>query len=76
MHGGGEAEAGLAAREGGRGLHERRSVAEGAQPPLLGEELLVGHGINVVREREGGAVTWTTTNPQVILVAGKSVFNQ
>lgn len=71
MHGGGEAEAGLSRREGGRGLDEGRGVAEGAQPPLLGEELLVGHGVNGMREGEGGAGTWTTTNPQVILVPAK-----
>lgn len=51
----GEAEARLAAGEGGRRLDERRSVAEGAEPPLLGEQLLVGHGVDGVREGEGRA---------------------
>lgn len=51
----GEPEARLAAREGGRRLDERRSVSEGAEPPLLGEQLLVGHGVDGVREGEGGA---------------------
>lgn len=50
-----EAEARLAAGEGGRSLDERRRVAEGAEPPLLGEELLVGHGVDGVREGEGRA---------------------
>lgn len=52
---GGEAEARLAAGEGGRRLDERRSVAEGAEPPLLGEELLVRHGVDGMREGEGRA---------------------
>lgn len=51
----GEAEARLAAGEGGRRLDEGRSVAEGAEPPLLGEQLLVSHGVDGVREREGRA---------------------
>lgn len=52
---GGEAEARLAGGEGGRRLHERRSVAEGAEPSLLGEQLLVGHGVDGMREGEGRA---------------------
>ncbi len=52
---GGEAEARLAAGEGGRRLDERWSVAEGTEPPLLGEELLVRHGVDGVREGEGRA---------------------
>lgn len=52
---GGEAEAWLAAGEGGRSLDEGLSVAKGAEPPLLGEELLVGHGVDGMREGEGGA---------------------
>lgn len=51
----GEAEARLAAGEGGRSLDERRRVAEGAEPPLLGEQLLVSHGVDGVGEREGRA---------------------
>lgn len=51
----GEAEARLAAGEGGRRLDERRRVAEGAEPSLLGEELLVGHGVDGMREGEGRA---------------------
>lgn len=52
---GGEAEARLAAGEGRRRLDERRSVSEGAEPPLLGQELLVGHGVDGMREGEGRA---------------------
>lgn len=51
----GEAEGPLAGGEGGRRLDEGRSVAEGAEASLLGEELLVGHGIDGVREGEGRA---------------------
>lgn len=51
----GEAEARLAAAEGGRRLDERRRVAEGAEPPLLGEELLVGQGVDGMGEGEGRA---------------------
>ena len=45
----------LTGGEGGRGLDERRVVPERAQAPLLGQELLVRHGVDVVGEREG----WT-----------------
>lgn len=38
--------------EGGWRLDERRRVAEGAEPSLLGQQLLVGHGVG---EGEGGA---------------------
>lgn len=51
----GEPEARLAAGERGRSLDERRSVSEGAEPSLLGEQLLVGHGVDGVREGEGRA---------------------
>lgn len=51
----GEAEGPLAAGEGGRRLDEGRSVTEGAEASLLGEELLVGHGVDGVREGEGRA---------------------
>lgn len=51
----GEADGPLAGGEGGRRLDEGRSVAEGAEASLLGEELLVGHGIDGVREGEGRA---------------------
>lgn len=51
----GEAEARLATGEGGWRLDERWGVAEGAEPPLLGEQLLVGHGVDGVREGEGRA---------------------
>ena len=49
----GQAQARLAAGEGGRRLDEGRGVSEGAEPSLLGEELLVGHGVDGMREREG-----------------------
>ena len=50
-----EAEAWLAAGEGGRRLHERRRVAEGAEASLLGEKLLIGQRVDGVREGEGRA---------------------
>lgn len=53
----GEAEGPLAGGEGGRRLDEGRSVAEGTEASLLGEELLVGHGIDGVREGEGRAAS-------------------
>ena len=49
----------LAAGEGGRRLDEGRGVTEGTQPPLLGQQLLVGHGVDGVGEREGGAANHT-----------------
>lgn len=36
-------------------LEERWGMAEGAEPSLLGEQLLVGHWVDGVRERKGGA---------------------
>lgn len=46
----------LASREGGRrGLDEGRRVAEGVETPLLGQQLLVRHRVDVVREAERGA---------------------
>lgn len=35
-------------------LDERRSVSEGVEAPLLGQQLLVRHGVDGVREAEGG----------------------
>lgn len=47
----------LASGEGGRHRRdERRGVAEGVQAPLLGQQLLVGHGVDGWMEAEGGAV--------------------
>ena len=40
---------------GGRGLNERRRVAEGVETPLLGQQLLVRHRVDVRREAERGA---------------------
>lgn len=57
--GGGGAEGQLAGREGGgggwRGLDERGGVAKGVESPLLGEQLLVGHRVDVGGEAEGRA---------------------
>lgn len=36
-------------------LEERWGMPEGAEPSLLGEQLLVGHWVDGVREREGWA---------------------
>lgn len=45
----------MASRElGMRGLNER-CVAEGVESPLLGQQLLVRHGVDVRREAERGA---------------------
>lgn len=41
--------------EGVGGLEERRGMTEGAEPSLLGEQLLVGHWIDGVMERKRGA---------------------
>lgn len=46
----GEAEALLATGESGWRVDEGRVVAEGAEAALLGQELLVGHGVDGVRE--------------------------
>lgn len=47
---------GLLGQEGGRGLDQRWCVSEGrAQAPLLAQDLLVGHGVDGVREGEGWA---------------------
>lgn len=58
-HGGGGSggEGELAGREGGRGgrgLDERGGVAKGVESPLLGEQLLVGHRVDVRGEAERG----------------------
>lgn len=56
--GGGGVEGQLAGREGGggwRGLDERGGVAKGVESPLLGEQLLVGHRVDVGGEAEGRA---------------------
>lgn len=66
---GGEAQARLATGEGGRRLDERRSVAEGAEPPLLGQELLVGHGVDGMREGEGRAARRKKEDDDQILIA-------
>lgn len=53
--GGGGGEGQLAGREGGRrgrGLDERGGVAKGVESPLLGEQLLVGHRVDVGGEAE------------------------
>lgn len=53
-HGGG-GERVLSSGEGrGRRLDERRRVTKGAQTPLLGQELLVRHWVDVRGEAEGG----------------------
>ena len=51
---GGDAQRVRADGEGGRRLDEGGRVAERAQAPLLGQDLLVGHGVDGVGEREGG----------------------
>lgn len=60
----GEAEARLAAGEGGRRLDERRSVSEGAEASLLRQELLVSHGVDGMWEREGRAAESETWRPE------------
>jgi len=62
----GEGEARLAAGEGGRRLDEGRSVTEGAEPPLLGEELLVGHGVDGMGEGERRAEVAKQTSDLLI----------
>jgi len=45
----------LPGRERGRRrLNERRRVAEGVETPLLGQQVLVRHGVDGVREAERG----------------------
>lgn len=44
----------------GRWLDERRRVAEGAQPPLLGQELLVCYWVDVRGKAERGTDTRET----------------
>lgn len=45
----------MASRERGwRWLNERRCVAEGIETPLLGQQLLVCHRVDGVREAERG----------------------
>ena len=51
-----EAQADVATGVGGRGLQKRGGVSKGTQPPLLGEQLLVRHGVDGVREGEGWTV--------------------
>lgn len=48
-----QAQARLVGAEGGWRLDERWRVAKGAEPPLLGEELLVGHGVGEGEGRAG-----------------------
>lgn len=50
-----EAQTWLVPGEGVGRLEERRGMPEGAEPSLLGEQLLVGHWVDGVRERKGGA---------------------
>lgn len=64
----GEAQARLAAGEAVRRLQERRGVPEGAEPSLLGEQLLVGHRVDGVGERKGRAAG--SKGSRVSLVAG------
>lgn len=46
----------MASRERGRRwLNERRSVAEGVDRPMLGQQLLVRHWVDGMREAERGA---------------------
>lgn len=51
---GGDAQRVRAGGEGRRGLDEGGRVSESAQAPLLGQDLLVGHGVDGVWECEGG----------------------
>lgn len=51
-----EAETWLVPGESVGRLEERWSMPEGAEPSLLGEQLLVGHWVDGVRERKGRAV--------------------
>lgn len=49
------AETRLGAAKRGRSLEERRRVAEGVQPSMLSEKLLVRHRVDGRREGEGRA---------------------
>lgn len=53
-HGGGGEWVLSSGKGGGRGLNERRRVTEGAQTPLLGQELLVRYRVDVRGEAERG----------------------
>lgn len=48
-----EPQAWLVGAEGGWGLDERWRVAKGAEPSLLREQLLVGHGVGEGEGRAG-----------------------
>lgn len=48
-----QAQTRLVGAEGGRRLDERWRVAKGAEPSLLGEQLLVGHGVGEGEGRAG-----------------------
>ena len=55
--------------KGGRSLDERWRVAKGAEPSLLREQLLVGHGVGEGEGRAGEHTKFGQTSLQVQLRA-------
>lgn len=61
----GKAQAWLMSRECGRSLQDGRVVPEGTETSLLGEELLVGHGVDRMRERKRWAANRKKENTKL-----------